>query len=442
MPPKPSVNLSPGKLYGPKTWQRHVREKLQVHYGKDVAPRMATFSAGPIASSDRLLKDPRVLLPWITSARGILVIEMESAGVHRATRDNTPMLSIRGVSDIVGFKRQDAWTKYACASAAAFARGYLRTRPVPVRESPKPPAGPLPALHQDDSREGPEQRAAEMEESFANLIPLRHFPDTLYIAPARSKTPKHAWFLLKGRAAAKSADYVPGAWTLYEGNLYSFVDPERSRLKTIIDLGGSDQFNAQEWAFSPDENKRRLFVHLLNAALREDLWSQGVRYHRDQDVYAFMGRPAEPPRRLNYANLKMRSTATVVSHYERKIKSGKAYKYLRHGAFQGRFRFLGDDWYLEITPTYRFTWNGKDLDRYHENLLSGIKRLERNRSVLSQLLICQSVLRAPWTRADRSRLLEFGPLILFSFTSGINESSLTALDAPLISLCGDKELGR
>ena len=138
----------------------------------------------------------------------------------------------------------------------------------------------------------------------------------------------------------------------------------------------------------------------------------------------------------------MRSTATVVSHYERKIKSGKAYKYLRHGAFQGRFRFLGDDWYLEITPTYRFTWNGKDLDRYHENLLSGIKRLERNRSVLSQLLICQSVLRAPWTRADRSRLLEFGPLILFSFTSGINESSLTALDAPVISLCGDKELGR
>ena len=43
---------------------------------------------------------------------------------------------------------------------------------------------------------------------------------------------------------------------------------------------------------------------------------------------------------------------------------------------------------------------------------------------------------------DRSRLLEFGPLILFSFTSGINESSLTALDAPVISLCGDKELGR
>jgi hypothetical protein len=101
-------------------------------------------------------------------------------------------------------------------------------------------------MHHDDSGEGPEQRAAEMEESFANLIPLRHFPDTLHIAPALCKTRKHAWFLLNRGASVKSADYVPGAWTLYEGNLYSFVDPERSRLKTIIDLGGLDQFNTQE----------------------------------------------------------------------------------------------------------------------------------------------------------------------------------------------------
>ena len=118
-----------------------------------------------------------------------------------------------------------------------------------------------------------------------------------------------------------------------EGNLYSFVDPERSRLKTIIDVGGLDQFDTEEWAFSEDENKRRLFVQLLNAALREDIWWQGVRYHGDQEVYAFMGRPDEPPRRLKYANLKVRSTTTVVSHYEHKPKSGKAYKYLRHAAF-------------------------------------------------------------------------------------------------------------
>jgi hypothetical protein len=153
-----------------------------------------------------------------------------------------------------------------------------------------------------------------------------------------------------------------------------------------------------------------------------------------------MGWPEEPPRRFKYGNLKLRSTATVVSHYEHKPKSGKVYKYLRHGAFQGRFRFLGEQWYLEITPTYRFTRNGRDLDRFHEDRLSGIKRLERNRSVLSQLLLWQAVLRAPWIRADRPRLLEFAPLVSFRFASGVDESSLTALDAPSVLPARDKEL--
>src|SRR5581483_826728 len=178
--------------------------------------------------------------------------------------------------------------------------------------------------------------------------------------------------------------------------------------KEIVDLGGLDQFKTREWAFSENENKRRLFVYLLNAALREDLWCQGVRFHHDQDIYAFMGRPDEPPRRLKYPNVKVRSTSTVVSHYETKPNNkGKSYRYLRHAAFQGRFRWLGEQWYLEITPTYRFTYDGKKLDRFHERRLSGIKRIERNRSVLSQLLIWQAILRAPWTRSDRPRLLEF-----------------------------------
>ena len=175
------------------------------------------------------MKDPKVLFPWITSARGILAIEMESAGVHRATRDRTPMLSIRSLSDIVGFKRQDAWTKYACSSAAAFSRAYLRTQPVPVRESPKPQVRAVPAELHDSSKKELDVQTDKLEESFANLIPLRYFPDTLYVAPTASKTQKHAWFLLNQGVSAKSADHVPGAWTLHEGNLYRLVDPERSR---------------------------------------------------------------------------------------------------------------------------------------------------------------------------------------------------------------------
>ena len=192
--------------------------------------------------------------------------------------------------------------------------------------------------------------------------------------------------------------------------------------------------------FSSNAIARRLFVQLLNGALRDDLGAQGVRYFKDQDVYAFLRWPDEPARKLKYQNLHVRSTVTVVSHYERKTKNGDVKPYQRHGAFQGRFRFLGGNWYLEITPTYRFTFNGKDLDRYHKLLLSGIKRLERNRAVLSQLLIWQSVLRAPSRRADYTRLLDFAPLTSFSFRSEVDEDALTPLDPPPILPGTDREI--
>jgi hypothetical protein len=63
------------------------------------------------------------------------------------------MLAIRGISDIVGLKRADAWTKYACASAAAFTRAFLRTRPFVAAPLHREISAPL-CLGEDASRRG------------------------------------------------------------------------------------------------------------------------------------------------------------------------------------------------------------------------------------------------------------------------------------------------
>jgi nucleoside phosphorylase len=130
LPGQPPVSWGAKELYGPAEWQDALRAKLQSRYPGEDARRAPTFADGPIASSDRLVKDPAVLIPWLQTARHLLAVEMESGGVYRAAQERCPMLAIRGISDIVGLKRADAWTKYACASAAAFTRGFLRTRPV------------------------------------------------------------------------------------------------------------------------------------------------------------------------------------------------------------------------------------------------------------------------------------------------------------------------
>jgi hypothetical protein len=88
LPPQPAVTWTrKGQLYGPATWQRELKEKLTRHHGKRSSPRAPRYVDGPI-------------------------------------------------SDIVGLKRSEAWTVFACASAAAFTRAFLRTRPVPVGALP------------------------------------------------------------------------------------------------------------------------------------------------------------------------------------------------------------------------------------------------------------------------------------------------------------------
>src|SRR5262249_44612046 len=81
-------------------------------------------------------------------ARQVLAVEMESAGGYRAaTGRGGPLVAIRGLSDVVGFKRDPGWTAYACHTAAAVTRAFLSTPPLEPRASaPGPAAEPAPAV--------------------------------------------------------------------------------------------------------------------------------------------------------------------------------------------------------------------------------------------------------------------------------------------------------
>ncbi|WP_437722312.1 phosphorylase family protein [Sorangium sp. So ce861] len=165
LPERPRVKWdAPGQLYGPPEWQEELCERLKRHFGEGSTPRFPVYKDGVIASSDMLVKDPNVLFPWLQTARHLLAVEMESGGVYRAARGRCPMLAIRGISDIVGLVRSDDWTQYACLSAAAFARAYLRTTPVPLIRSTASVGGTgKPTL---------EQETAE-QTSLRTLVPSR-----------------------------------------------------------------------------------------------------------------------------------------------------------------------------------------------------------------------------------------------------------------------------
>lgn len=100
-------------------WNETITKALAKH-----AERNRLFAtARRIASSDRLIKDPELLQQWRRVLKSVAAVEMESAGVYLlCQRHPLPFLAIRGISDIVGWKRDEAWTLYACHSAAAYTK--------------------------------------------------------------------------------------------------------------------------------------------------------------------------------------------------------------------------------------------------------------------------------------------------------------------------------
>ena len=77
--PPPVTWTRKGQLYGPPEWQSELRDKLEHHHGEGATRRAPIYAAGPIASSDRLVKDPALLIPWLTTARNRLAVAATSS---------------------------------------------------------------------------------------------------------------------------------------------------------------------------------------------------------------------------------------------------------------------------------------------------------------------------------------------------------------------------
>ncbi len=77
---------------------------------------------------------------------------MELAGVYQAAwSSQKPVLAIRGISDIVGFKRSLEWTSYACHAAASFTAALLRYRPITPRSLQNLPVDDLDETKRDSN---------------------------------------------------------------------------------------------------------------------------------------------------------------------------------------------------------------------------------------------------------------------------------------------------
>jgi hypothetical protein len=257
------------------------------------------------------------------------------------------------------------------------------------------------------------------ERLLSNLLVLEGYPPTMCVAATECRTPRDVWAALRNAPGD-----VDAGWILWEKKLFSFHVLSKTPCSCVCDLGTLEEFSTNDWAESLDPQRQRIFVQLLNQTLRAQL-DPHVRFWPKEDCYALLG----PPRQLQYQAIQRPSKITVVSRFSSKASDGRRFEWFRHMAFRGQFRMLSNQWFLGITPTYRFTTDGFNLDPFHEERLKGIKRLEGNRAVLSSVMFWSNYLRPKaGLFKDAVVPLQFGELASFNNDVGIIDKEWLAKD--------------
>lgn len=211
----------------------------------------------------------------------------------------------------------------------------------------------------------------------ANLLPVARFAQSIYVAETEHRKKETVW---------KKFDELnvrhANAWCLRDGKLVSFHDLRTAPWKDICESATTEEFHSDEWALAHEPERKNEFVHLLNLALRDLLGSRWVNHWQPKHgpaIFYFAKTKDLTPRIATWKRSKTSQRTVFGAHYG-KIDPTRII-YYRHLAFVPQFVRFGGQWYLEITPTYHFTSDGKKPSPYRESYLSGIKRIEKHVAV-------------------------------------------------------------
>ena len=279
------------------------------------------------------------------------------------------------------------------------------------------------------------------ESLFANLFEVLQTPPKVFVAHTACVSLRQVYAIAYADGVTLPAEIV------YSGNqIYTVHDPKTAAgFGAICDSHSADWLSFDECFDVTDPAAFRHASELLFKCLQGFSQSVGLAYKHNKRVehrlffapYVKSGRAeggySKQRRHFRSGDHRSARLRSLVSPLDRKGE-GKI-KGLKHHAFHAEFHWFEDRWYLQISPTYFYTIDGVREKRSSADLLSGIKRLERNRAIYGNLRMWEEVLlagedgdliRTPY------RHLRLGPLLSFPAEIGIvDDAWKTPVDAAL-----------
>jgi hypothetical protein len=249
------------------------------------------------------------------------------------------------------------------------------------------------------------------EKLVSNLLPVA-IPEEYWSYKSRAKDTGHVYAVQRESEMELRHDFVVSG-----GRLLTWAPVEGTALATATEEGGKVAPTCEFMDGSADSE--RLVVWMLNAALRHDL-REDCAYHRKRQMLYFKATRDFRPRRVNTGGKHLRTA--FKGHPNKRDPSKVAY--YRHSGLKWQFVNLEGEWFCTLTPDYFYSYDGRRESRFSASYLSGIKKLERNQSVLGETRMWAAFLRfEPNLLDQRDRILDFGELEAFGVGRGIDDES-------------------
>jgi hypothetical protein len=259
----------------------------------------------------------------------------------------------------------------------------------------------------------------KQETIFTDLLPVAQFPDRFFYAHTHFSSRKQALDFLFESMKESGKDVWRG-FTISNSTVYSFYDLSGSQWNGIAEQGTVESDLTFEWSMTSDVERKRLFVELLNVTLQDQLREDDIYFSNMDKFYFHRASDDLSDRSRKYRSRRKNASRNVFKRYQSKLDPERT-SYFRHVAFFGHFLEMDRNWFLQITPTYRFTKDGYRDSRFSAEALSGIKRLENNQAVHGQVVMWAEFLQKV-TLFSKYNLIKFDPLMQFTADSGFNDA--------------------
>jgi hypothetical protein len=172
-------------------------------------------------------------------------------------------------------------------------------------------------------------------------------------------------------------------WHVFEGSIISFkpLNETSEPLSRLAEAETVEEYNTAE--FPSNFKYENALSQLIDNCLQEMLSYKFIQWLRKERMFRFRPIGIARERKIQWKNKKM-ATRSVITEVWNKEKT--QITHFRQMSFKVQSFMSESKWYIAITPTWSFTYNGYQSHKMESKLITDKKMLEKNSAVYQHFM--------------------------------------------------------